>query len=280
MGRFESAPHPLLRPYVPTYWGVSRDLSEQGGFTVTPDCFLELLFFVDPPLAEDAGGRRRQLPACTLIPLLREPLRLVTRGVVRCASARWYAWAAGLVLPSADSGAAAWHDAGPTFAGLIPAVRAALERDAWEEIPALLDGALLQTLADTPAAALPPATARAFVCPPDRTEAEGTGDVAARQRLSRRQVERQVRALTGSSPKQLASLTRFQFVRDTLWAQPRKELAALAFEAGYADQAHLTRHFRRYTGQTPGEFLRDCARLKAAMRGEDVAFLQDASRER
>ena len=63
----------------------------------------------------------------------------------------------------------------------------------------------------------------------------------------------------------------------TLWAKPDVELAMLAFDAGYADQAHLTRHFRRYSGQSPGEFIRDGLRLKASLRrqGEEVAFLQD-----
>ena len=91
-----------------------------------------------------------------------------------------------------------------------------------------------------------------------------------------------MRALTHRSPKQLTSLTRFQFVRDTLWAQPDVKLAMLAFDAGYADQAHPTRHFRRYSGQSPGEFIRDSVRLKASLRHQDgnVAFLQDGHEER
>ena len=114
----------------------------------------------------------------------------------------------------------------------------------------------------------------AFLCAPDGTTVVGTGGVAERQTLSRRQIERQVRALTNRSPKQLVCLTRFQFVRDTLWARPETELDWLALEAGYADQAHLSRHFRRYAGQSPSQFKRDNARLQAARRA-DVAIVQD-----
>ena len=34
------------------------------------------------------------------------------------------------------------------------------------------------------------------------------------------------------------------------------DLAAVAFEAGYADQAHLTREFRRLAGRQPAALLR------------------------
>jgi len=38
------------------YWGFVRDLSQTPTFTVTPDCFIELLFFVEPPLVDETGG--------------------------------------------------------------------------------------------------------------------------------------------------------------------------------------------------------------------------------
>ncbi len=275
MNRFEAEAHSVLRPYIHSYWGGARDLSSTGRFTVTPDCFLELIFFVDPPSVEDAGGRCRQLSVCTLIPLLSEPIHLLANGVVRCASVRWHAWAAGILFPQADASSRAWHDVSAAFCDLLPLITAALRREAWAEIAAAFDRTLPRALADARPAAPGLAAARAFVSSPDGTVAEQTDKVAARQGRSRRQIERQVRSLTHRSPKQLVCLRRFQFARDSLWARPDTDLASLAFEAGYADQAHLTRHFRRYAGQSPGEFKRDCARLKAFPRPGDVAFVQD-----
>ena len=260
MSRFEGEPHTLLRPYVASYWGFARDLTRMGRFAVTPDCFVELIFFADPPAVEIADALVR-LPPCTLIPLLDEPLQLRTDGVVRCFAARLHAWAAGIVFPQTNVATEAWYDAGAAFERELPAIRGALERDAWPELVATLDVALSRVLACANPVAPGVSAVRAFVSPPGDRAAAATSDVAASEGRSRRQVERNVRSLTNRSPKQLVALTRFQFVRDALWAAPDTPLDRLALEAGYADQAHLTRQFRRFSGRSPTEFKRDCRRL-------------------
>ncbi len=47
---------------------------------------------------------------------------------------------------------------------------------------------------------------------------------------------------------------RVAFVCERLTAEPEAGLAGLAAEAGFADQSHLTRVFRRLAGTTPGAF--------------------------
>jgi AraC-like DNA-binding protein len=37
-------------------------------------------------------------------------------------------------------------------------------------------------------------------------------------------------------------------------------IAQAAVEAGFYDQAHLTRHFKRVMGVTPGRYVADCGR--------------------
>ena len=275
MSRFQAEPAVSLRPYVHSYWGLIRDLSALGGFTVTPDRFIELIYFLDPPSVDSPAGRR-PLPRCTLIPLLRRPLHLAASGVVRCAAVRLHAWTAGLLLSQADASISNWHDATTAFGPhVLSSVLAALRTGAWTEVTRCFDAALQAALAGPPPAAANLAAARSLVALPHGARGIGTADLARRQGRSRRQVERGVRRVTQRSPKQLSSLARFQFVRDTLWARPAVELAALAFEAGYADQAHLTRQFRRYAGQTPGEFLRQSTQLKTFVQAQDVAILQD-----
>lgn len=70
--------------------------------------------------------------------------------------------------------------------------------------------------------------------------------------LSTRQLERLCLAATGVSPKWLARVTRFQ---TALAAVQRggATLAAIAQQTGYADQAHLAREFRRFTGLAPSQ---------------------------
>jgi len=75
---------------------------------------------------------------------------------------------------------------------------------------------------------------------------------------SRRQLERQMRTMTGWSARALRGLARAE---DALLlaahsTQPRVNWASIAAEAGYADQSHLCRELRRYTGFSPQQLWR------------------------
>lgn len=274
MSRFTAEPHALLRPYVESYWGFVRDFSELQSFTITPDCFAELIFFVDPPSVRDASGVH-QLSTCVVIPLLERPIQIVSTGIVRCVAARLYAWEAGAIVPESH-GTRTWHDVSANF-GAARVVTDALHRDAWTELAPILDRLLLERLVGARSAAATSAAAvRAFLGPPSAEAIRAsTEDVASRHGVSRRQIERRVRMVSTLSPNQLKRLRRFQFVRDALWEHPETDLKALASEAGYADQAHMSRHFRRYAGTAPAAFRRECIRLRAFLETVDVAIVQD-----
>jgi AraC-like DNA-binding protein len=81
--------------------------------------------------------------------------------------------------------------------------------------------------------------------------------LADRAGLSERQLRRRVEEAVGYPPRTLARILRFQrFLRAWRAAPPgRRELAILAAETGYADQAHLTREFRRLAGLPPKALL-------------------------
>jgi AraC-like DNA-binding protein len=95
-----------------------------------------------------------------------------------------------------------------------------------------------------------PAIARAALLlrdPAARAEA-----VAAETGLSERHFRRRFQAAAGYGPKTLHRVLRFQcFVRALDAAAGVPDLATVAAEAGYADQAHLTRECRALTGMTP-----------------------------
>jgi len=88
--------------------------------------------------------------------------------------------------------------------------------------------------------------------------------------ISERQLRRRCRATVGMGPKELQRVLRFHgFTARIQAAVDRAEpgdLAGWAVEAGYHDQAHLTRECRRIAGVTPGEFL---AQYRAACAGAD-----------
>jgi AraC-like DNA-binding protein len=103
----------------------------------------------------------------------------------------------------------------------------------------------------------PPPPALGFVFSALRTESAGHGMriILARLGFSPRTLRRRCQEAFGYGPKTLDRILRFQrFLRlSREITQPR--LAALAFEAGYADQAHLTREVRRLSGFSPAAIL-------------------------
>jgi len=74
--------------------------------------------------------------------------------------------------------------------------------------------------------------------------------------LSERQLRRRVEDAVGYSPRTLARIVRFQrFLHAARAAGPGRHLARLAADAGYADQAHLTRDSRDLAGLPPAALL-------------------------
>jgi AraC-like DNA-binding protein len=78
-------------------------------------------------------------------------------------------------------------------------------------------------------------------------------EVAAELGWSRRHLTTAFTGEFGLRPKQLARVARFQRARALL---PQTGLARVSAEAGYADQAHLTREWRELSGYTPTEWMR------------------------
>lgn len=84
---------------------------------------------------------------------------------------------------------------------------------------------------------------------------------------SRRHLTNRFRDEYGLPPKTMALVMRFNLAMRLLRADPRQSLAGLAIRAGYADQAHMTREWRRICGTTPRRWLAD----------EVIPFVQDAA---
>lgn len=82
-------------------------------------------------------------------------------------------------------------------------------------------------------------------------------ELAGAAGLSERHLRRRVEDTVGYPPRTLARILRFQrFLRAARAAGPGRHLARLAADAGYADQAHLTRESRALSGLPPAALLR------------------------
>ncbi len=81
--------------------------------------------------------------------------------------------------------------------------------------------------------------------------------LARRFDLSERHLQRLCARRIGLSPKWLIQRRRLHELAEALRSPIPPDLATVAAELGYADQAHLTRDFRSVTGLTPTAFLRE-----------------------
>jgi AraC-like DNA-binding protein len=99
----------------------------------------------------------------------------------------------------------------------------------------------------------PPPPAMGFVFNALKTESGGDGMSIILDRLdiSPRTLRRRCQDAFGYGPKTLDRILRFQRFLKLAREGREPRLAALAFEAGYADQAHLTREVRRLSSLSP-----------------------------
>lgn len=84
-------------------------------------------------------------------------------------------------------------------------------------------------------------------------------DVARQVGVSVRHLGTLFRREVGRTPKTVAMLMRFEHatarMADSARRQGRVDLAGIAADAGYCDQAHLTREFTRFAGTSPRAWL-------------------------
>lgn len=134
---------------------------------------------------------------------------------------------------------------------LLPKLRGVEEHlrpKGWPERFAWLTSFLSAQLARAPLA--PTAADRAIRLLEDAGGAVRVDALAATLDLSPRRVGQLFRAQVGLSPKRYAELIRFERLTTQLRG-PAADWSELALAVGYADQAHLSREVRRYSGLTP-----------------------------
>lgn len=235
----EVAPPPDLAEAVACVWSsVSR------GGVILPDGCVDLVWRGDGLVVAGPATRAARAGVPAGVPVFGVRFRIGAAGT-------------GLGTPAAEL-ADLSVDAGEVLG------RDASERVAEGGLPALL-GLVRERLA--PVDPISRAAALAMARPETRV-----AELARAVGLSERQLRRRFLDAVGYGPKTLGRVLRFQrFLalaaagRDethgrgaspsTAGVRGAVDLARLALDAGYADQAHLTREARRLSGRTPGELL-------------------------
>lgn len=255
------APHPALSPYVQTFWemdSTARVPAEAGEVRyLHPDGGDGIVFNFGDPVRTD-GALRRQGVAAGSRPLA--PTTMYFEGEVRLAGVRFRPGGAFAFFRSASLN----EEACP--AGELDRLFERLrEARGFSARARLVDSWLLGRF--TEGALSPAATeaTRAIVAGGGAQPAEGVAGVLG---LSLRHLERLFREQIGYSPKQLARIVRARRAKRALAALPAASLGELAYEFGYADQAHFTREFHSIIGITPAAY-RSCIESEASRINND-----------
>ena len=88
----------------------------------------------------------------------------------------------------------------------------------------------------------------------ERTRVVHSTELESITGLTRHDLARQFRVLFGTSPYRYLVMRRLDFARERIHRQ--RPLAEVAYDAGFADQAHFTRAFKAAFGLTPARYRR------------------------
>jgi AraC-like DNA-binding protein len=86
----------------------------------------------------------------------------------------------------------------------------------------------------------------------ERTRVVRSSELESITGLTRYELARQFRLMLGTSPHRYLVMRRLELARDRMHAD--RPLAEVACDAGFADQAHFTRAFKRAFGLTPARY--------------------------
>lgn len=240
-----------LEPFIEQIWYLEDPAADGAAApaAIFPDGRMEIVVQLGAPMCEVRADGSRLQPTALLVGHTIEAVSLRPSGPMAtlgvsfkpAGASAWLRWRQGELAGRIVELGAAW----PAFADRAVA-RAADARTDEERFDAV-ERALLELLPD---GAAPDAAVTATVERLRRSV--GRASIAAMGRqagLSRRQLERRFADAVGLSPRLYGRIVRFQHVLHRLGHVSGAELAA---RCGFADQAHLIREVRRFTGTTPG----------------------------
>jgi AraC-like DNA-binding protein len=248
----EHAPPSALARALACIWTFEDDAACAEPQRVVPDGRCELLVHFGAPYREaDSDAPQARV---VFAGQLTRPLWLHATGPCGVVAARFDCAAARAFLGMPMDRAT---DRRLALAGLWPEAIRALEGDvlAAPSMQARVD-AIARFVGQRLEGTGPDAAIERGVAAMQQASAEiSVEEIAAAAGMSRRQLERRFRDAVGIPPGTLADILRFRRVFDAMERDSARPWTDAAAAAGYFDQSHLIRDFRRFVGCTPGEFL-------------------------
>lgn len=247
----EHAPPEALAPFLHCLWTFEDDGPPAGPQRIVPDGRCELVVHFGAPYREK--GAEAPQGRVVFAGQLTRPLWLEPTGASGVVGARFHPAAARAFLDMAMDRAT---DQRLELARLWPAEARALVREV-DESPDL-EGRV-QAVAAFVARRVAGSAVDCILerCVAALQQSRGTLPVQAAAEVAgigRRSLERRFLDGVGVSPALLANIFRFRSVFEAIERDSARPWTDAAMAAGYFDQSHLIRDFRRFVGCTPTEF--------------------------
>lgn len=258
----ELAPCPALRPYIRCFWGSTEPVaSSDAPGLVIPDTCMDIIFRLDYTRQTIVGSfcamdERAYLPRD----------RHADRTVTSTFAIRFYAWTASLFTEHPLTGSKNQVFAvGDFFSALEKELKPMLMSVAsLNQRAEIASRYLMRRLDEHRMNSTLMNAVHQIIC---ARGAMKIADLAARNAVSRKRLERVFDEYMGLSPKSFSSLTRYQLLWQELCFGQHHDMLDLVEKYGYFDQSHLLNDFKHHHTLTPSQ----AVRLARA----DVAFLQD-----
>jgi AraC-like DNA-binding protein len=264
----EFPPAPAIREHVRCLWRFEAEAHEAAREPerIVPDGRCEVVVhFGDPFVESGADGRERMQPSALFAGQLSRPLWLRATGRAGVIGVRFQpAGARSFLALALDS----VTDCRVALESICPGEARALVSAVGRADAASRIGIAARFVAERIARNAIPIDepiARAAAAIESQCGRCTIEEALARSGLGRRQFERRFRDVVGLSPKRFAAVLRLRSVFDVLQADPRADWTGAALAAGYFDQSHLIRDFRRFVGCTPAQFAAAHAGLATAL---------------
>jgi len=247
------APAPALSPFIEHYWFVTHadgapvDLRVE----VFVDARADLIFnFGAPYRREVIGGEAAEHTRSSLDAQRLVPIRIAQRGLVRIAGVRFRLGGLG---PFSRGPLAPFTDRTPAPREVLGEEAVALEEDLRREHDVDAQAQRLDAFfgARLPVGGPFPQFDRALRALVESSGAASVAEVAAAARVSRGHLDRLFARYLGIPPKTVGRVLRFQRALRALMTDPAGALADVAAAAGYFDQAHFIKDFKRMSGGVP-----------------------------
>jgi AraC-like DNA-binding protein len=248
----EFLPPEELKDYIKCCWHNTRNSEEaHQTFEVQPDGYAEIIFHFGNGISISHNGNLMSLPSPFMMGLLNQPAVFHTKGRLEIIGIRCFPWTVFdlLGLPSNKNDVHIFdHPIAQLQSDLNDCIHAGKIEEAMDQVKKYFLHAKLG-ITDSMLSKAGGAIRKANGTMP-------VSEVAAAAHATVRTLERNFKQSSGYSVKDVSALIRFEQARNRLWLHPQTNLAGLAHELGYADQSHLTKEFKKYSGTTPAAFAR------------------------